>query len=392
MTRRMRLFIAGGAVLAVAVAGISWFAFAPSDDMGEGAMSAKSVDEAKVPVSVVLSADARRLNLTIDWNDELDAFRGDDRFTARVMAGNKEIDLKMWKDSRPDVDTFTLEFTEAETTLLLAAVDNGDAVVAVTQQSDTDLDSDSLYEKNYATVLRIQAPAASARPAGVAATPVIQLASMRVAARSVRSDLTSGYRVCHTVVIEAGADLSDCDFHGAYWNSVSMESVNLAGTNLSGAELSQADLSGANMTGVNLTGASMLYVNLYSTILVSANLNNAMMSSSHLNNANLTSATLTSANLSDANMTGVNLTSANLTSAKLDSVTLTSANLTSANLTGANMQFANLLKATMTGANLSDTDLRWVVVPLRLLNEAILDGAKCPEGNPASGTPAACHR
>jgi hypothetical protein len=135
---KKQIILAISVLLVVVVAGgISWFAFASDNDMGEGAISTKSVDEAKVPVSVVLSADARRLSVTIDWNDELDALRGDDRFNARVMAGSKEIELKQWEDSRPDVDTFTLEFTAAEATLLLAAVDNGDAVVAITQQRFT---------------------------------------------------------------------------------------------------------------------------------------------------------------------------------------------------------------------------------------------------------------
>jgi hypothetical protein len=145
----MRLFIAAGAVLAVAVAvaGISWFSVASVNELGEGATSAKSLDDAKVPVSVVLSADARRLNMTIDWHDELDALGGDDRFTARVMAGSEEIVQKLWEATRPDVDSLSLEFTEAEATLLLAAVDTGDAATAVTQQSDTDLDNDSCTKR-----------------------------------------------------------------------------------------------------------------------------------------------------------------------------------------------------------------------------------------------------
>ena len=117
------------------------------------------------------------------------------------MAGSEEIVLKRWDDTRPDVVSFRPEFTEAEAALLLAAVDNGDAVVAVTQQSDTDLDNNSLYESNYATVLTIQAPTESALPAGVAVTPVIQFASIQVSTVEVESALTAGSRNCSNVTI-----------------------------------------------------------------------------------------------------------------------------------------------------------------------------------------------
>jgi uncharacterized protein YjbI with pentapeptide repeats len=311
MTRRMRVLIAGGVVLVVAAAGISWFAFVSSSDMGAGATSAKSLDEAKVPVSVVLSEDAGRLNVIIDWNDELDALRGDDRFTARLMAGNKEIALKQWEDTRPDVDTFTLEFTEAEATLLLAAVDNGDAVVAVTQQSDTDLDNDSLYEANYATVLRIQAPTASAGPANAAVKPVIQLASMqRPTGGVVLSSATVGTRDCSSVQITSNANLSKCDLsgvdmmngsHGVSLNGADLSYANLTNAKLSGRAWGQSDFNGANFSYANLTGAN----------LINANLDSANLTGADLTNADLEDALLDGAILNDVTLTGANLTGTN---------------------------------------------------------------------------------
>jgi hypothetical protein len=263
MTRRTRLIIAGGAVLAAAAAGISWFAFASTNGMGAGALSAKSLDGAKIPVSVVLSADARRLNVTIDWHDELDALRGDDRFTARVMAGSEEIVLKQWEDTRSDVDTFSLEFTQAEAELLLAAAESGDAVIAVTQQSDTDLDKDSLYEANFATVVNIQAPTESALPADVGAPPLIELASMQVSRSGAALPVatTSGNRDCSTVSIAPKADLSGCDLRGAHLSGAYLSFANLSGANLSSANLSDAylafaDLSGAYLPGADLSGAT----------------------------------------------------------------------------------------------------------------------------------------
>jgi uncharacterized protein YjbI with pentapeptide repeats len=342
--------------VAAAVAGISWFAFASGNEMGAGAISAKSLDEAKVPVSVVLSADARRLSVNIDWHDELDALRGDDRFTARVMAGSEEIVQKQWEDTRPDVDSFTLEFTEAEATLLLAAVKGGDAVVAVTQQSDTDLDTDSLYEANFATVLTIQAPTEAALPADVAATPVIQLASMQVSRSGAALPVaTGGNKDCSTVSIEPKADLSGCDLRGA----------NLTGANLSRAKLSHASLSRANLSYANLSPADLAYANLTDANLTRANVTAAILFGANLSYANLSRAELTGAELIYANLSRASLTSAELPYALLAGANLYRANLTDANLTGANL----------TGARMSDT---------------IFTGARCPSGLLAAGTPSTC--
>jgi uncharacterized protein YjbI with pentapeptide repeats len=346
MTRRIRLIIAGGAVLAVAVAGISWFAFASGNDMGEGATSAKSLDEAKVPVSVVLSADARRLSVNIDWHDELDALRGDDRFTARVMAGSEEIVLKQWEDTRPDVDSFTLEFTEVEATLLLAAVESGDAVVAVTQQSDTDLDTDSLYEANFATVLTIQARTASVRPAGVAATATFELASMQAPTPGAAPvDRSGSLQECSEVSIAPKANLSGCS--------------------LTGADLFFADLTGANLSNTHLAGAT----------LTGANLTSANLTSAYLFGATMTVANLTGADLFRASLIIAKLGRADLTSASLQGATLHGAYLRGANMTGANLIGANLIGADLGNADLTGADLT---------------GATCSSGQKATGTPPAC--
>jgi uncharacterized protein YjbI with pentapeptide repeats len=352
MTRRTRLIIAGGAVLAVAVAGISWFAFASNNGMGAGALSAESLDGAKVPVSVVLSADARRLNVTIDWHDELDALRGDDRFTARVMAGSEEIVLKQWEDTRSDVHTFTLDFTEAEAALLLAAAESGDAVVAVTQQSDTDLDNDSLYEANFATVVNIQAPTESALPADVGAPPLIELASMQVSRSGAALPVatTSGNRDCSTVSIAPKADLSGCDLRGAHLSGAYLYRANLSGADLSDADLSRADLYRADLSGADLSRARLYRANL---------------SGADLSDANLSDAYLAFADLSGADLSGADLSRARLSGADLSGADLSRADLSDANLSGANLSGANL-----SGAN--------------------LPGATCSSGQKATGTPAIC--
>jgi uncharacterized protein YjbI with pentapeptide repeats len=376
MTRRIRLIIAGGAVLAVAVAGISWFAFASGNDMGEGATSAKSLDEAKVPVSVVLSADARRLSVNIDWHDELDALRGDDRFTARVMAGSEEIVLKQWEDTRPDVDSFTLEFTEVEATLLLAAVESGDAVVAVTQQSDTDLDSDSLYEANFATVLTIQAPTEAALPADVAATPVIQLASMQVPTLEGLDD----YRDCSNVSIAPKADLSRCDLSYA----------NLHRVDLTNADLSYANLIRADLTNADLSAADLSFVHLYQANLRAANLSKANARHAELTRANLTDANLSYAEIKFGFLTSADMHRANLSGASLIHADLIRADLYKANLTRANLNFANLSNAEMSYANLSGANLSLAILSGTSLYGVNLTGTKCPSGYVATGTPPTC--
>jgi uncharacterized protein YjbI with pentapeptide repeats len=376
MTRRIRLIIAGGAVLAVAVAGISWFAFASGNDMGEGATSAKSLDEAKVPVSVVLSADARRLSVNIDWHDELDALRGDDRFTARVMAGSEEIVLKQWEDTRPDVDSFTLEFTEAEATLLLAAVESGDAVVAVTQQSDTDLDTDSLYEANFATVLTIQAPTEAALPADVAATAVIQLASMQVPTLEGLDD----YRDCSNVSIAPKADLSRCDLSYA----------NLHRVDLTNADLSYANLIRADLTNADLSAADLSFVHLYQANLRAANLSKANARHAELTRANLTDANLSYAEIKFGFLTSADMHRANLSGASLIHADLIRADLYKANLTRANLNFANLSNAEMSYANLSGANLSLAILSGTSLYGVNLTGTKCPSGYVATGTPPTC--
>jgi uncharacterized protein YjbI with pentapeptide repeats len=376
MTRRIRLIIAGGAVLAVAVAGISWFAFASGNDMGEGATSAKSLDEAKVPVSVVLSADARRLSVNIDWHDELDALRGDDRFTARVMAGSEEIVLKQWEDTRPDVDSFTLEFTEVEATLLLAAVESGDAVVAVTQQSDTDLDTDSLYEANFATVLTIQASTEAALPAGVAATAVIQLASMQVPTLEGLDD----YRDCSNVSIAPKADLSRCDLSYA----------NLHRVDLTNADLSYANLIRADLTNADLSAADLSFVHLYQANLSAANLSKANARHAELTRANLTDANLSYAEIKFGFLTSADMHRANLSGASLIHADLIRADLYKANLTRANLNFANLSNAEMSYANLSGANLSLAILSGTSLYGVNLTGTKCPSGYVATGTPPTC--
>jgi len=310
--KKTKVWIVVASVVGVVLIGLGFAVFVAPKGMGADAAVVKSDPQANVPVSVALSADGLRLALEIDWNDELHKAEGTDRFTARVMAGTQEIEQKQWTESRPDVDAFELAFDEAEATLLLAAAQTGDAVVAITQQSDAD--GDALHETNHATVLRIPAPKSNA--AGVDSPLPPKLNVVLVGTYRVAASTDAPTTDCSQRNIGVGADLSGCDLHGA---------------NLAGANLRSSNLTGANLTGASVTGANLVL-------------------------ANLTDANLTGANLKDADLKGADLTRANLTNANLKDTVLTYADLTGAILTG-----ANLVEAIQDGPdyvpNIPDPDL-----------------------------------
>jgi hypothetical protein len=265
---KTKAWIVVAAVVGVVLIGLGFAVFVAPKGMGADAAMVKSAPQANVPVSVALSADGRRLALEIDWNDELHQAPGTDRFTARVMAGTQEIEQKQWTESRPDVDAFELAFDEAEATLLLAAAQTGDAVVAITQQSDAD--GDALHETNHATVLRIPAPKSNA--AGVDSPLPAKLNVVLVGTYRVAASTDAPTTDCSQRNIGVGADLSGCDLHGA-----NLTGANLAGANLTGANLKDADLKGADLTRANLTNA-----NLKDTILTYADLTGAILTGANL--------------------------------------------------------------------------------------------------------------
>jgi hypothetical protein len=297
--KKTKVWIVVAAVVGVVLIGIGFAVFVAPKGMGADAAVVKSDPQANVPVSVTLSSDGRRLALEIDWDDELHQAPGTDRFTARVMAGTQEIEQQQWTESRPDVHAFEIAFDEAEAKLLLAAAQDGDAVVAITQQADAD--GDALHETNFATVLRIPAPKANAVGVDSPMPPrlnVVVVGNYRAAA-STDAPGTD----CSQRNIGPGADLSGCDLHGA---------------NLAGANLGNASLTGANLTGANLTGAVLEVADVTEANLTEANLTGADLTGANLTRANLTNANLTRAVLVYANLTGATLTGANLTGAIQD--------------------------------------------------------------------------
>jgi hypothetical protein len=166
------------------------------------------------------------LVVRVDWNDGLDDRPGRDRFTVRVMAGTREVAQRTWKGNRPDAQTATIRLTAGEARAFTKARNSGDAVVAVTQQSDTNTDDDTLYERNNATIVRVNRLLLGSG----------QQMSSDMIATVLGADLDT-VRDCSHLALGPGADLSRCD--------------------LSGADLSGADLSGADLTCANLTGTDL---------------------------------------------------------------------------------------------------------------------------------------
>jgi hypothetical protein len=296
VNKRRRLWIVVVAVVGVVLIGVGFAVFVVPKGMGADAAVVKSDPQANVPVSVTLSSDGRRLALEIDWDDELHKAVGTDRFTARVMAGTQEVEQQQWTESRPDVHAFEMAFDEAEAKLLLAAAQDGDAVVAITQQADAD--GDALHETNFATVLRIPAPKANAAGADAPLPPklnVVVVGHYRAAAST-----TPPATDCSQRNIGVGAELAGCDLHGANLTGANLRSSNLAGANLTGAILAAANMVLANLTNANLTGANLKDADLKGAVLTRANLTNANLKDTILVYADLTGAILTGANLDEA--------------------------------------------------------------------------------------------
>jgi len=233
MTKTASLWFAIIAVTGVVLGGLGFAVLSVPYDLGTDAAKVQSHPDANVPVSVAMSADGRRLVMEIDWDDELDDAPGSDHFTARVMAGVQEVEQREWRMfntkwniSPPDVYKFAMRFNQAEATVLLGAAKSGDAVVAVSQQSDAD--GDGLYEMNYVTVVRIPAPVTGAAT-----------------------------KDCSQIPLILGAGLFRCDLHGANLAGANLTKANLTGANLAGANLTKANLTGANLAGANLTKANL---------------------------------------------------------------------------------------------------------------------------------------
>ena len=273
-----------------------------------------------------MSPNGRTIDVEIDWHDGLDARPGRDRFVVRVMAGSEQIAQRTWTESRPDIHNFTINLSPAKTKVLRQARNAGDALVSVTQQSDTNKDKDKLFERNYVTIVDISAPN--------------------------RHSVRAGTNDCSGISIQPGANLGNCNLAGA----------NLAYADLSNARLGPkpsrnranpacypdcqgADLSNADLTNADLTNAVLVGANLSNAVL-----NGAGLSYADLDLANLSNAILQQVNFIWAGLSGANLSLSDLSNADLTNAVLTNADLTFADLSGANLSGANLTGVIWTGA------------------------------------------
>lgn len=167
--------------------------------------------------------------------------------------------------------------------------------------------------------------------------------------------------------------------------------VDLSGQDLSDANLTGADLTGANLTNANFDGAQLSGAILNKVIATGAKFPEARLIGAHLNSAvlgyvdfyraQLGEAVLTGADLSHTNFDHAFMTRTAINRATGSSQIFTSAQLTGADATGANLQLANFSNANMRGLDYSKNTV---------VSGATFNGATCPSGSKATGTPARC--
>ena len=239
MGKTLRFFMTMGSAVIVLVGGASLTATAASSLTSTDQRKVtkmRSQDEVRekgkalVPVSVTYSSAARKLSIDVKWNKQLQAEPGRKRFVVRVMAGDKQISQRVWTSGRSDQQILNLKLTPADARSLNVARKTSDAVIAVTQQADSNLDSDMLFEKNYVTVIKLPSQSKKA----------------------VRSDPD-----CSATTFGPSSNLSGCDFQGANMENADLYMADLYKTNASYANLSGASLISANLTSANFYKANM---------------------------------------------------------------------------------------------------------------------------------------
>lgn len=239
MSNTLRFFITVGSAVAVLAGGASLTATSASSltssdqrtvtkmtSQGEARQKAKAL----VPVSVTYSSAARKLGINVKWNKKLQTEPGRKRFVIRVMAAEKQISQRVWTSGRSDQQLLDLKLTPADVRSLNIARKTGDAVIAVTQQADSNLDSDMLFEKNYVTVVKLPSQSTKA----------------------VRSNPD-----CSATTFGPNSNLSGCDFQGANMEDADLYMADLYKTNASYANLSGANLVEADLTSANFYKANM---------------------------------------------------------------------------------------------------------------------------------------
>lgn len=132
---------------------------------------------------------------------------------------------------------------------------------------------------------------------------------------------------------------------------------------LKSASLFGANLEGVNFSVANLQNANLETANLEHSRLIRTDLKGASMVRSKINHANLSVANLENTNLFFAELKGANLVFATLRGASLPDVNLDGARLDHADLSGANLSGASLKGASLFRANLTETDMRYTILP-----------------------------
>ena len=288
MKKRVRSLVALGSSTVLLAGGVALAAVSVS--AGGAApenrtVTVESDPKAGVPVLVTISPNARRLVIDVYWNSKLNARPGRDRYVVRVMAGRQEIMHKVWKGNRPDQQTIALSLTEKKAKALHKARKSGDAVVSVTQQSDSSADNDTLFERIYGTVLKIPSlnrhavraddpaptpdPAVTAtlipaplptEPGPVLPTPAPTVTASLIPTPAVSASLiptASAISDCSATQIKPNADLTGCNLKGLHLLGADLTNVILTNATLKNANLIKAILTNVTWTGATCPSGNM---------------------------------------------------------------------------------------------------------------------------------------
>lgn len=302
----------------------------------------------------------RQIRARVTWNP-LHKRGGTDRFHVRVLVrtstGTRTVADRTRSTLRRKDRHLALRLSAGKAQRVRSAAD---VVLSVSQQFDRARRAGRHYRLTYVSTLFLR----RALPIG------------------------AGIRDCSALPIVDGADLHDCDFHGANLSQAEFIRANLAGADFTGADLTSADLVSTDLTGAvfrnaDMTMAGPAFANLRNADLTHANLTQASLERSDLTGATFSEAVLHATDLTKVNMSGVNLSGLDLRESHLVgalgiATDLTGAQLSDADLTGAYLTRAQLVGADLSRAIMNRTGLRGVNLRGAILRGADLTGATLP--------------
>lgn len=192
-------------------------------DAGSAARSTMGI------ISASSNGSGSRVTVRLRWDKALFARKGSQRLHLRLLAHSENGHTRYLgsvtrKDGRRTSETVTMKLNRSAARALKASPR---VTVSATQQYDSRVDRDRLYERNRISVKALRGK--SGAPQG---------------------------RGCSQVSVNAGGKVTGtCGLQGAFLSNADLRRVSLAGAHLEGGSLA-----GANLRTTNLSGASLINV------------------------------------------------------------------------------------------------------------------------------------